>query len=421
MRLYQKVILGILGLITISVVGVSGYAIKFFGDANKSVDNMVQTVNRTSSKREAQVSIQDREPFSILLMGIDTGDLGRTDQGRSDTMMVVTVNPKTKQSTVVSLDRDIRVQLKGDPSPEGFTSGGYDKLNHAYAYGGVEWAMDTVENLLDIPIDHYVSINMKGLSDLIDAVGGIEVDNQYHWELDGVEMYPGHVTLDGKTGLGYARFRKYDEVTGMGDPEGDIGRQRRQREVVEKIVRKIISIDSITNYQKILNAVEKNTKTDLQWNDMLDIAQNYLGAFDKIEQIQLEGEGQMINETYFQILGYNSLLNVQNTLKTQLGLPTATELSNGDDYTSGYADSQFVDDSQGTTDAGVQSYYDATADQGTYYETTPQYDQSGGVTYPEATTPPVEEYPQESIPPVVEVPEQGTEATTPSESIDGSI
>lgn len=387
MRLYQKVILGILGLITVSVIGVSGYAIKFFGDANQSVDNMVETVNRTSSKRKAQVSIEDREPFSILLMGIDTGDLGRTDQGRSDTMMVVTVNPKTKQSTVVSLDRDIRVQLKGDPSPEGYTSGAYDKLNHAYAYGGVEWAMDTVENLLDIPIDHYVSINMKGLSDLIDAVGGIEVDNQYHWELDGVEMYPGHVNLDGKTGLGYARFRKYDEVTGMGDPEGDIGRQRRQREVVEKIVRKVISIDSITNYQKILKAVEKNTKTDLQWNDMLDIAQNYLPAFNKIEQVQLEGEGQLINETYFQILGYNSLLDVQNALKTQLGLPTATELSNGDEYTSGYSDAQFIDDSQGQTlDAGVQGYYDTTNNQGTYYDST-QYGQTGEVTYPETNVP----------------------------------
>ena len=88
-------------------------------------------------------------------MGIDTGDLGRTEQGRSDTTMVVTINPKENKSTMISLDRDILTDIVGNDTQ--------DKLNHAYAFGGAEMAINTVQELLDIPIHHYVSINMKGL------------------------------------------------------------------------------------------------------------------------------------------------------------------------------------------------------------------------------------------------------------------
>ncbi|OTE88482.1 LytR family transcriptional regulator, partial [Escherichia coli] len=90
--------------------------------------------------------------------------------------------------------------------------------------------------LLDIPIDHYVTINMQGLRDLIDAVGGIKVTNDIDFTLEGVHVPKGKITLNGKTGLAYARMRKED-------PEGDIGRQKRQREVVTKILKKIMSLD----------------------------------------------------------------------------------------------------------------------------------------------------------------------------------
>ncbi len=76
-----------------------------------------------------------------------------------------------------------------------------DKLNHAYAFGGVKMSMDTIETLLDIPLDHYVSINMRGLKDLIDAVGGIEVNNKIDFTLDGIHVPKGKQTLDGEKGL----------------------------------------------------------------------------------------------------------------------------------------------------------------------------------------------------------------------------
>lgn len=352
MRLYQKIILTIMGILTVSVIGVTVYGVKVYQDTSNSFSKIVHKIDRGGTKREKEVSYEARDPFSILLLGVDTGAKGRIDQGRSDTMMVVTVNPAKKTSTIVSLDRDMYTSIVG--------YGTYDKLNHAYAFGGVEMAMDSVENLLDIPIDHYVSINMQGLSDLIDAVGGIDVDNKYHFELDGVELQPGKQHLDGEKGLAYARFRKYDEATGMGDPEGDIGRQKRQREVITLILNKVMSLGTVSNYKKILHAVEKNTMTDLTWDNMLDIADNYVPAFDNIKQLQLEGEGTMINEIYYQMVGKNSLLKTQNTLKTQLGLPTNSALSTGDKYTKGYPDYMLFDDSATTVDAGVQSSTDMT-------------------------------------------------------------
>ena len=138
MRRYQKVVISILSIMVVAVAGITIYAMQVLGDANSMMDNISQAVNRTTQKRDVAMSIEERDPFSILLLGIDTGALGRTEQGRSDSMMVVTINPEKKQSTIVSLDRDIYADML-----DGVT---FDKLNHAYAYGGAELAMDAVEN-----------------------------------------------------------------------------------------------------------------------------------------------------------------------------------------------------------------------------------------------------------------------------------
>ena len=243
-----------------------------------------------------------------------------------------------------------------------------DKLNHAYAFGGVGMAMDSVEALLDIPINHYVTINLDGFSELVDSVGGIDVTNKYHFELDGVELLPGDYHLDGKQALSYARYRKYNATTKMGDPDGDIGRQARQREVVEKIAKQILSFDSVTKYQDILTAVGNNVKTDLVWNDMLKIIQGYTGAAKEIEPLQLQGEGVMINKIYYQQVHQENLLEIQNKLKTQMNLPTNKEL----DVTK-YASGLFFgsstagsDETETTVESATDADASAAAD--TYYD-----------------------------------------------------
>lgn len=346
MNIWKKVLLSVLSVVLILVVGVCAYGVKIASDANITIQGVFESIDRTSTKRTAVANIDAQEPFSILLMGIDNGDFGReSDVGRSDTTMVVTINPKEKKSTMISLDRDIYTELVGNDT--------WDKLNHAFAYGGSKMAMDSVEELLDIPLDHYVSINMKGLKDLIDAVGGIEVNNPFEFTLDGVTVPAGdNVKLDGVTGVAYARMRKED-------PEGDIGRQKRQREVVQKILDKIISIDGITKYKKILNAVSDNVKTDLTWDDMIDIQGKYLPAFKTVDSLQLQGEDMYLNDIYYQALDPVNLFEVQTKLRAQLGLPKNDEM-------------EAIDQSKygnfGTTDVYSQDTAQATygVDQGTY-------------------------------------------------------
>ena len=296
----KKIFAIIFGIILVLFLAVVGMGAKLYWDVSKSMDKTYETVERS---KKSQVNLNNKEPFSVLLLGIDTGDDGRVEQGRSDTTIVATVNPRDKQTTLVSLARDTYVDIPGQ--------GKKDKLNHAYAFGGASLAMDTVENYLNIPINHYVSINMAGLKELVNAVGGIEVNNNLTFSQDGYDFTIGKISLDGEQALSYSRMR-YE------DPNGDYGRQERQRKVIEGIVQKVLSLNSVSNYQEILTAVSDNMKTDLSFDDMKKIALDYRSAFGKVKQDQLQGTGFMQDGVSYQRVDEQELTRVQQELKNQL-------------------------------------------------------------------------------------------------------
>lgn len=296
----KKIFAIIFGIILVLFLAVVGIGAKLYWDVSKSMDKTYETVERS---KKSQVNLNNKEPFSVLLLGIDTGDDGRVEQGRSDTTIVATVNPRDKQTTLVSLARDTYVDIPGQ--------GKQDKLNHAYAFGGASLAMDTVENYLNIPINHYVSINMAGLKELVNAVGGIEVNNNLTFSQDGYDFTIGKISLDGEQALSYSRMR-YE------DPNGDYGRQERQRKVIEGIVQKVLSLNSVSNYQEILTAVSDNMKTDLSFDDMKKIALDYRSAFGKVKQDQLQGTGFMQDGVSYQRVDEQELTRVQQELKNQL-------------------------------------------------------------------------------------------------------
>src|SRR5690606_4075310 len=175
---------------------------------------------KPSDKRTEAIDINEADPISILLMGVDerSGDAGRTD-----TLIVVSVNPNTNSMQMLSIPRDTYVELVG--------RGTQDKINHAYAFGGVDMTIDTVENFLDVPIDYYVKVNMEGLEQIVDALGGIQVESTFAFSYEGSTFEEGTLTLTGEEALRYARMRK-------GDPKGDFGRQDRQKQVIAGIIDK---------------------------------------------------------------------------------------------------------------------------------------------------------------------------------------
>ncbi|MCR5833797.1 MAG: LCP family protein [Selenomonadaceae bacterium] len=195
-----------------------------------------------------------------MLMGVDRRE---DDVGRSDTLMIATIDPNTDQATLLSIPRDTRVKLRGR---------GYDKINAAYAYGGVDLAENTVENFLGIDIDHYVTIDTNSFVKIIDAIGGVDIQvekRMYYedpWDDDGglvINLFPGKQHMDGKTAVTYVRYR---------DSEGDIGRVHRQQAFMTACMDKVTSPEIVTRIPLIAREIMDAIETDMSLRQILEIA-----------------------------------------------------------------------------------------------------------------------------------------------------
>jgi LCP family protein required for cell wall assembly len=263
---------------------------------------MHEKVDRQSDKRDAPVSFKNKDPFTVLMLGVDER---KGDRGRSDTMIVLAVNPNNKSVKMLSIPRDTRTEIVG--------KGTEDKINHAYAFGGVPMAMDTVENFLDIPIDYYMKVNMEGFKDIVDAVGGIKVQNNLDFTQDKIHFAKGDLKLNGTEALAYTRMRKQD-------PNGDFGRQGRQRQIIQGVIKEGASVSSLANYSGIFEALGKNVKTNIAFDDLMDLQKNYKEAGSNIQQMEIKETGTKINKIYYGIVSAEEKQRVQSELKTQLEL-----------------------------------------------------------------------------------------------------
>lgn len=292
----------ILGILLLVGGAVFGY---FYNRIHQTTESIQQSrpEDQIQVREESIDLIEEQEAFSILLLGVDTASLGREDTGRSDIVVFVTVNPNTRNMTLTSIPRDTLTEIVG--------LGEQDKINHAYAFGGVSMASNTVQQLLDVPVDYTISANMQGFSDIIDALGGITITPIDSFDQDGYRFVQGQtITLDGPMALAYTRNR-YD--TG-----GDYSRQERARQLVNAIIDKAVSIDSLWNLPSILSALEGNVLTDLTLDDIQNIALNYRTAIGNVETIQLNGTSELIDGIYYEIIDESSLESVRNKLKEEL-------------------------------------------------------------------------------------------------------
>ena len=297
-------------LITALLVGTSIVFADKLNLFHQTINTITQDVgNRT--EEEAQEIIENAKPINILLLGIDNGAYGRpTEDGRSDTMLLLTSNPSEKKAQLLSIPRDTYTEIVG--------MNYYDKINHAYAYGQAKMAINSVEKLFDINIDFYMEINMSGLMEFVDAVGGIEVTSPLTFTYEGRSFEEGKKELlDGESALRFARMR-YD------DPEGDYGRQKRQRIVIEQLVKKMLSFNSITNFEKIMNAVSKNVKTDIPIGKIMALKNTYGPSFDHLEQAFIEERSLLLTNSigeqiYYSYATDEELLEKSNLIREYLG------------------------------------------------------------------------------------------------------
>ncbi|MGH2086709.1 LCP family protein [Aerococcus urinaeequi] len=262
----------ILGAAAVVVV-ICAIAFKVYADISGFGSDIYEDVN-SAQLRDADAQLKNGEPITILLTGLDSGALYYEDveETRTDVMMVFTINPKTNESTVVSIPRDaLGVQSDTDE---------FDKLNHAYMnYNRIEGTINSLQRYLDMPIDYYVNVNMQGFMDVIDALGGVDITPTLTFTQNDVSFTEGETrTLSGIEAIQYVRMRK-------SDPEGDIGREKRQQQLIEAVVDKVISLGTITNYNDILDAVGDDIKTNITVDNMFALQSNYLAAMDNLNKL----------------------------------------------------------------------------------------------------------------------------------------
>ncbi|MGF7046305.1 LCP family protein required for cell wall assembly [Paenibacillus sp. DS2015] len=293
MKLGLKISIWVLSIV---VIVISGYVLYIYQSVKTTANDIyeprepVQTivVNQDPQggdpKRRQEVSLKDKDSFTVLVLGVDQRE---NDRGRSDTMIVLTVNPIKQSILMFNIPRDTRTEIVGH--------GTVDKINHAYAFGGTSMSIQTVEKFLDYPIDYYIKMNMEGFIQIIDLLGGVKVNNPYAFNMEGHSFQQGNLQLDGAEALLFSRMR-YD------DPKGDLGRNSRQREIIQKMLKSGMQISSIIHIQSMIKEVGDNVKTDINFDNMKKLVTDYRSDLKTIDMVEVRGQGQKMNGIYYYIV-----------------------------------------------------------------------------------------------------------------------
>lgn len=325
-RFLKKIIIFLFILIIIISIGV----IYVFSSVQKQLSK-TYVDNRSNSE------INSKKPLSILLMGVDTGDGERGGSlswnGNSDSQIILTLNPKDKSATMISMQRDTMTNIINENNDIISTQ----KMNAAYPIGynkdGIngasEFSMKTIGEQSGINIDNFIAMNMDGLVNLVDDVGGIDVINNSGGDIYISNTEPQYTAripfigegkfqhINGEQALVFSRDR--DHL-----PNGDYGRSQHQREVLQQLVKKLSKFNNISTYQKFIKSISNDFKTDISL-DLKNVMSllSYKDCFDKIISIQYEGVGSTAIDsqgTYasFQFIPTDVYLAINNAMKKSI-------------------------------------------------------------------------------------------------------
>ncbi|MFQ7539032.1 MAG: LCP family protein, partial [Clostridium sp.] len=255
------------------------------------------------------------QPFNIYITGIDTyGTISTVS--RSDVNMIATVNPKTHQVLLTSIPRDYYV-------PQPCQGGQTDKLTHTGIFG-VDCTVETVENYFGIDINYYVRVNFSSVENIVDALGGINVESPIAFDALGYSFSAGTNSLNGKEALAFSRERY-----SLGG--GDRDRGKNQMRVITGIINKAISPSIITNYTSILDAVSGSFQTNMSNSEMTSLIKmqiNDMSGWD-IEQIAVNGTGNA--SAWSPANGFNSWVMEPNVNTVKRAVEVMKKVENGED------------------------------------------------------------------------------------------
>ncbi|MFD2131557.1 LCP family protein [Pseudogracilibacillus auburnensis] len=293
------------------------FAVTFYGaylyiKADSALSGAFEDGGRDKSDLRDDYVDPKFDNVSILIMGVDENE-GRKGReiARTDALVLATLNKDEKSIKLLSIPRDSYVYI-----PE---VGYEDKINHAHAFGGTYATIETVERLLDIPVDYYVKLNFHAFVDVIDAIGGIEADVPYEVKesdsgdhRDSIHLLPGKQILDGEEALAFARTRKKDS---------DVERGKRQLELIDSVINKSTSVTSVFKYDDIIEAVGNNLSTNMTFTEMKSFFSYAThGSKLNVEKLSLEGYDYQPENIYYWQLDDDALQETINMLKGHLEL-----------------------------------------------------------------------------------------------------
>lgn len=273
-------------VILVLVLAIGGYAFSVYLNAKNTVNNKMHDPVETIDTDLTKKKLQDTEKINILLLGIDSEGEGN-QKGRSDAILVMQLDPEEDSIEIVSIPRDTRTEIVG--------KGMEDKINHAFAFGGAEMSVATVENFLDIEMDYYVNINMDGLVELVDELGTITIHNDIEWSDKGYDFPEGKLEMDGDKTKAFVRMRKKD-------PAGDFGRTQRQRKVIEGIINEGAQVGSVPKFSTMVDILGDNMNTNMDFDDMKVLFNSYRDTRRNVSEHMIEGTGQKIDGVYYLIV-----------------------------------------------------------------------------------------------------------------------
>lgn len=256
---------GLIIVLLLAILGGVVYFVKGLMDTNDFL-NKSYTPRASKSVENDKIDVQ-KDPISVLILGLDDNSERELGSARTDSMLLLTINPTEELVTMTSIPRDTYTQIESKEFV------GKDKINSAFAYGGIDSTIDAVENLLNVPINYYATADFRAFNNIVDALGGVEIDVPFTLTEQNskgekvVELKEGKHLLNGEEALAFSRTRYIDN---------DIERGKRQQQVLEAIAQKAMDVGTIAKYKSILEALDGHIKTDMPSNKILSVAQSGL-------------------------------------------------------------------------------------------------------------------------------------------------
>jgi polyisoprenyl-teichoic acid--peptidoglycan teichoic acid transferase len=219
-------------------------------------------------------------PLNVLVLGVDTRPNDEEMGSRTDTIMLVHVVPKTGDVKLLSVPRDLYVEVE---------PGEKDRINAAYNYGGIDETIRAVEDYTDVPVDHYATIDFEGFEKVIDAIGGVRVDVGEGQFPEKWRMGEGVRRLNGHKALIFARYR--------GTPAADLDRMQRQRELVAALRSQALRWNTVKTLPEIMKVMDENVSTDMDAQSAVTIGQVLIrkGRHAEMTSQQLQGTPETLS------------------------------------------------------------------------------------------------------------------------------